>query len=1594
MKKVLFIILLLSSFFSFSQTSSCVNADFELGNFNGWNGQTGSCCPINTTPSTIIAGRHTIMSGTGTDPYTCNTVPVVAPGGLYSARLGNSSTGRQAEKLSYTIPNVTSSNALFIYKYAVVFQDPTHTAIDQPRFEIKVYDSTNQIIDPTCGQYSVVSNSSIPGFQTCSTSLSASPIRYKNWTTVGLNLTPYIGRGSITIEFATGDCDLGGHFGYAYIDAYCSPLSITTIYCSNSTSATLSAPPGFSYLWSTGETTQNINVTNPTVGAIYNCVLTSVTGCVVNLSTTLSVGDPVADFSITNNCFSNTVFSSALSITPASSSFTNFLWNFGDGTTSTSPNPTHSYPTPGNYIVTLTLTNSLGCVSVKSDTINVINVPTASISYSSPSYCINNSNIQSLSLTGTGAFTGGTYTSSPAGLTINSTTGEITPNTSLPNNYTISYNVSNTNGCNPLPATTTVAITAIPTATITYAGSPFCTTLSTAQAVTLNGTGAYTGGTYTSTPTGLSINSTTGAVIPSASTPGNYVVTYTTLASGGCASIQTTTNVTITAIPTATIVYANSPFCTNLNTAQAVTLNGTLAYTGGAFTSTTGLTINATTGDITPNTSTPGNYVVTYSTLAAGGCPSVPVTTNVVITAIPTATITYAGSPFCATLTTAQAVNLNGTGAYTGGTYTSTPTGLSINSTTGAVIPSASTPGNYVVTYTTLASGGCASIQTTTNVTITAIPTATIVYANSPFCTNLNTAQAVTLNGTLAYTGGAFTSTTGLTINATTGDITPNTSTPGNYVVTYSTLAAGGCPSVPVSTNVVITATPTATITYAGSPFCASLSTAQAVTLNGTASFSGGTYTSTPAGLTINSTTGAITPSTSAPGNYVVTYTIVASGGCSQVTATTPIEIKPVPVATAIQSANTICSLSSATISLSSNLIGTTFNWTIIQSNVTGATIGSGNLINQTLTNSSYSPGNVIYEITPTANGCVGSPIQSTVIVNPIPDAIANPNSQNICSGQSTSINLSGSVLGTTFNWTVNQTDVVGANPGSGNSINQILNSNSTNFGIADYTITPTANNCIGNPINVRINITSKPVIVATPNQQIICSGDTIIPINLSSNITGTTYNWSVIQTNANGATNGSGNSITQTLTNNNSIQGEVLYNINSILNSCPGNSTTALVKVNPRPTVTSNSINQAICSNENTNIILSSNLSATTFSWLVTQNNVTGALPGSGNNINQTLVNNNLIPGLATYNVTPVDSGCIGLPLSIPVIVKPIPQLTNISNPSICSNQTTNIPLTSTVSGGTFSWTSISYGPTGDSNGTGNQIAQQLQNSGNSIGIVNYTVSPISNGCTGNPGIFSVRVLPLPKPILTDGAICVNASGSVIQNYLLDSGLGNLNHTFNWTFNGNPIPNSFQSTYLASVIGTYTVVATNTITGCVSSPAVSAIISTANPAVSLYAYVENNISNSASVTVIVNSGTGPFLYQLDNGPFQTSNVFTLVPSGLHTITVQDAFNCTNLKTSTLVIDFPNYFTPNGDNYNDYWNIYAIQNQPSAKIYIFDRYGKLITQLNPLGQGWDGNYNGNPLPATDYWFVLEYIEKDSSGSNVWRTFKSHFSLLR
>jgi gliding motility-associated-like protein len=370
---LLFILLLVgTSQHSYAQLSSCVNADFELGNFGNWSATTGMCCPINSTTPGIINGRHTIMTGTGTDPNTNGAISVVAPGGLFSARLGNDNTGSQAEQLSYQI-NVDSTNALFIYRYAVVLEDPSHTAQQQPRFEIRVYDSNGIAVG--CGTYNVYASAGIPGFVSLVNQF-GNFVRYQDWTTVGLDLSPYIGQ-TVTIEFSTGDCKLGGHYGYAYVDCYCSPFKILNDFCIGSTSTTLTAPIGFaSYLWSTGDTSQTIVIPNATVGNQYQCTMTSVTGCTITLTSVLTTTVIASAYGQSATCQNPVQFHDS-SIVVSGSPINQWFWDFGDGTTSTLQNPLHSYNSIGNFTVSLLVTNGGGCTDTIIQSISIGPQPVA-----------------------------------------------------------------------------------------------------------------------------------------------------------------------------------------------------------------------------------------------------------------------------------------------------------------------------------------------------------------------------------------------------------------------------------------------------------------------------------------------------------------------------------------------------------------------------------------------------------------------------------------------------------------------------------------------------------------------------------------------------------------------------------------------------------------------------------------------------------------------------------------------------------------------------------------------------------------------------------------------------------------------------------------------------------------------------------------------------------------------------------------------------------------------------------------------------------------------------------------------------------------
>ncbi|WP_225034632.1 MULTISPECIES: T9SS type B sorting domain-containing protein [Winogradskyella] len=111
--------------------------------------------------------------------------------------------------------------------------------------------------------------------------------------------------------------------------------------------------------------------------------------------------------------------------------------------------------------------------------------------------------------------------------------------------------------------------------------------------------------------------------------------------------------------------------------------------------------------------------------------------------------------------------------------------------------------------------------------------------------------------------------------------------------------------------------------------------------------------------------------------------------------------------------------------------------------------------------------------------------------------------------------------------------------------------------------------------------------------------------------------------------------------------------------------------------------------------------------------------------------------------------------------------------------------------------------------------------------------------------------------------------------------------------------------------------------------------------------------------------------------------------TGEHEIIARDKNGCGITTESIFVIDYPLYFTPNGDGNNDTWNIEGIGS--NGIIYIFDRYGKLLKQLSPDGEGWNGTVNGKALPTSDYWFTVEY---DEPSSGVRKEFQANFTLKR
>lgn len=426
------------------------------------------------------------------------------------------------------------------------------------------------------------------------------------------------------------------------------------------------------------------------------------------------------------------------------------------------------------YIITTFTSNSVPGGGSENDTLYIddlelVYIPRASFTSTTTTICAG-SNV---------TFTS-TSTNYPTSYSWNF--GDGTPNSTQQNpvhqyatagTYTATLTVTNQWG-STTSTPVTVTVNSVDNATFSYAQPAYCSNATNPTPTVVDA------GTFTAAPAGLSINATSGVINLAASTPGTYTVTNTT--SGPCPDTKTT-SITINAAANSAFNYPSNTICLSDGDQTPTT-----AEAGTFSSSPAGLTfVSTTTGVIDVSSSTAGTYTITYS--VPGTCSST-TSVNVTLTATPDATFTYAQGAYCADATDPAPVFQAGA---SGGVFSASPSGLSINSNSGLIDLSASTAGTYVVTNDIAAVGSCLASSEEFTVVVNALPNVTLA-ALTDVCIYHN---AFTLTGG-APAGGTYSGT-----GVTAGSFNPATAGLGTKTITYSYTDANNCSNTATNTILV-----------------------------------------------------------------------------------------------------------------------------------------------------------------------------------------------------------------------------------------------------------------------------------------------------------------------------------------------------------------------------------------------------------------------------------------------------------------------------------------------------------------------------------------------------------------------------------------------------------------------------------------------------------------------------------------------------------------------------------------------------------------------------------------------------------------------
>lgn len=304
---------------------------------------------------------------------------------------------------------------------------------------------------------------------------------------------------------------------------------------------------------------------------------------------------------------------------------------------------------------------------------------------------------------------------------------------------------------------------------------------------------------------------------------------------------------------------------------------------------------------------------------------------------------------------------------------------------------------------------------------------------------------------------------------------------------------------------------------------------------------------------------------------------------------------------------------------------------------------------------------------------------------------------------------------------------------------------------------------------------------------------------------------------------------------------------------------------------------------------------------------------------------------------------------------INPIPIINPIQPVIICSGNSALINATSDF--GNISW--FNDATSSSPIFVGNTYQTPILNQSTT-----YYLEASFNNCSSARISFTVQVNPIPNVSDENKVLCEDTS---IQ---LQAGINNA--AYLWSTG-----ETSESISISSA-GNYSVEITNS----------SNCSATKNFNVTLIAtpVIENILITLDNITILT-SNSGNFEYSIDGINYYDSNVFQLNDGGLYNAYVREKNFCGFDNKPFVFLSIPKYFTPNDDGSNDYWKVKGIENYSDAKTYIFDRFGRLLFEINSSNLVWDGTFNGTKLPATDYWYLIE-IGKTN------QIIKGHFSLLR